>query len=107
MLQEMGIPGALLVTVLLIGMPAGAARLARRSRDPVIMATSAAIAGIWVGVLAMSWGSQPFLGNPITAVYWILAGVLATLRRLEAETRAGAAIEQPQPASREPRPLFA
>jgi hypothetical protein len=107
MLQEMGIPGTLLVTVLLIGMPVGAARLARRSRDPVTMATSAAIAGVWVGVLAMSWGSQPFLGNPITALYWILAGVFATLRRLEAEARETAASPRAQPASREPRPLLA
>jgi hypothetical protein len=107
MLQEMGIPGTLLVTVLLIGMPVGAARLARRSADPVIMATSAAIAGVWVGVLAMSWGSQPFLGNPITAFYWILAGVLASLRRLEAESRESAASEKPLPASRDRRPLFA
>lgn len=107
MLQEMGIPGALLVAVLLIGMPIGAARLARRSRDPVIMSTAAAIAGIWVGVLAMSWGSQPFLGNPITATYWILAGVLATLRRLEAEAPAAAAVERALPTSRATRPLFA
>jgi hypothetical protein len=107
MLQEMGIPGTLLATVLLIGMPVGAARLARRSRDPIIMATSAAIAGVWVGVLAMSWGSQAFLGNPITAVYWMLAGVLATLRRLEAEAATSAASVQAQPASREPRPLLA
>lgn len=107
MLQEMGIPGTLLATVLLIGMPVGAARLARRSRDPVIMATSASIAGIWVGVLAMSWGSQPFLSNPITAVYWMLAGVLATLHRLEAEATATAASEQADPASREPHSLLA
>jgi hypothetical protein len=71
------------------------------------MATSAAIAGVWVGVLAMSWGSQPFLGNPITAFYWILAGVLASLRRLEAESRESAASEKPLPASRDRRPLFA
>ena len=107
MLQEMGIPGTLMATVFLIGMPIGAARLARRSRDPVIMATAAAVAGIWVGVLGMSWGSQPFLGNPITAVYWILAGVLATLRRLEAEAPAAAAVESALPTSRATRPLLA
>jgi hypothetical protein len=76
----------------------GAVRLARHARDPVIVTTSAAIAGLLFAFLAMSWGSQPLLGNPITAYFWVLAGMLAAMRRMEEQAALEPAAE-PEPAA--------
>ena len=83
-LVEAGMPGLVILTTLLIGLLVGAARLARRARDPLITSASAAIAGLFFTYLVISWGSQPLLANPTLAFFWFLAGVLAALRRIEA-----------------------
>jgi hypothetical protein len=83
-LVEAGIPGLAMLTTLLVGLLWGAARLARRARDPLITSASAAIAGLFFTYLVISWGSQPLLANPTLAFFWFLAGVLAALRRIEA-----------------------
>jgi len=83
-LVEAGIPGLAILTTLLVGLLVGAARLARRARDPLITSASAAIAGLFFTYLVISWGSQPLLANPTLAFFWFLAGVLAALRRIEA-----------------------
>ena len=85
-LQETGIPGALMVTILLVGLPLTATRLARRARDPVVATGAAAVAGVFVAVLVMSWGSQPLISNPVTAYYWLLAGLLAAMARMERDS---------------------
>ena len=106
-LQELGIPGALMVTILLFGLPVTAVRLARSAHDPVVAAGAAAIAGIFVGVLVMSWGSQPLTSNPITAYYWLLAGVLAAMGRIERETEGTAEARAGHPSGDAARPLLA
>ena len=50
--------------------------------------TAAALTGIYVSIVAMSWGSSPLLGNPITACFWFYSGMLAAMRRMEAEAAA-------------------
>ncbi len=85
MIVETGVPGVVMLTLILLGMLAGAWRLARTAQDPTTVAAAAALAGFFFSILAMSWGSQPLLGNPITAYFWFLSGVLAALRRMEAE----------------------
>jgi hypothetical protein len=99
MLVEVGIPGLVMLTTILVGMLVGAARLALQARDPVIVTTSAAIAGLLFAFLAMSWGSQPLLGNPITAFFWVLAGMLAAMRRMEAQAAAVEPAAEPEPAA--------
>jgi len=84
-LVEAGIPGLAILTTLLVGLAVGAAKLARRSRDPLITTASAAIAGLFFTYLVISWGSQPLLANPTLAFFWFLAGVLAALRRMDAQ----------------------
>lgn len=95
MLVEAGIPGMLMITIILLGMLVGAVRLALGASDLVITATAAAIAGSFFSFLAMSWGSQPLLSNPITAYFWVLAGVLAAMRRMETEAARTEAVEEP------------
>jgi O-antigen ligase len=95
MIVETGVPGVLMLTTLLVGMLAGAVRLARRAVDPAVMASSAAVAGLLFAIVAMSWGSQPLLGNPITAWFWFLGGLLAALRRMETEARVDEPLEAP------------
>jgi hypothetical protein len=85
MIVEVGIPGMLMLTTVLLGMLAGAIRLARRAQDVIVAVTAAALAGLFFAILAMSWGSQPLLSNPITALFWVFAGLLAAMRRMEAE----------------------
>jgi hypothetical protein len=90
---EAGVPGMLMLTTILIGMTLGAARLARRASDPLVITGSAAIAGLFFAYFVMSWGSQPLLTNPLLAYFWMLCGVLAALRRVEAESAAQAVHE--------------
>ncbi|HTT67106.1 MAG TPA: hypothetical protein VMF70_03685 [Gemmatimonadales bacterium] len=87
---EAGIPGVVIWTIILVGLVGGAVRLARRSRDPFTASAAAAIAGLFFTYFVISWGSQPLLANPTLAYFWLLAGVLAALRRMEGEAAAEA-----------------
>jgi len=90
---EAGLPGVLIWTTILVGLTVGAVRLARRSRDPFTASAAAAIAGLFFTYFVISWGSQPLLANPTLAYFWLLAGVLAALRRMEAEAEPAAEAE--------------
>ena len=82
---EAGIPGLLIWVVILAGLTAGAVRLARRAQDPLVASAAAAIAGLFFTYIVVSWGSQPLLANPTLAYFWFLGGVLAALKRIEAD----------------------
>jgi len=92
-LTDVGIPGLAIMATIVVGMLGTAARLARRSRDPVISTAAASIAGIIFTFGVISWGSQPLLNNPTLAYFWLLAGVLAALRRIDAEPAESAPAE--------------
>jgi hypothetical protein len=94
MIVETGIPGMLMLTTVLIGMLAGAWRLARHATHPAVVAVAASLAGFYVSVLAMSYGSQPLLANPVTAYFWVFSGLLVALGRIDAQ----AAATPPEPA---------
>lgn len=87
MIVEGGLPAAIMLTWILVGMMRGGWRLARDAEDPVIIATAAALTGFYFSVLVMSWGSQPLLGNPITAYFWFLSGMLVAMRRMDDRRR--------------------
>jgi hypothetical protein len=80
MLVETGIPGTLMLTVILLGLGLKAARLARRSPSQEDAAFGALVAGFMLAMLIMSWGSQPLLANPTSAFFWLLGGL--AVRRL-------------------------
>ena len=86
MIVETGIPGMIVLTVILVGLGLRAVRLATRAQDPTIGAVAAVMAGFYFSIFAMSWGSQPLLGNPITAYFWLLSGVMVACERIEAAT---------------------
>jgi hypothetical protein len=90
-LTDAGIPGLAIMGTIVCGMLWAAVRLARRAADPLIAASAASIAGLLVTYVVVSWGSQPLLNNPTLAFFWLLAGVLAALRRIDAEPRPAAA----------------
>ncbi len=92
---EAGIPGVVIWTTILLGLTLGAVRLARRAQDPLISSAAAAIAGLFFTFFVISWGSQPLLSNPTLAYFWFLAGVLAALRRMDAEPEVEAAAPPP------------
>jgi len=83
MIVETGIPGMLMMSIVLIGLLVHAVKLARRAMDPAIASLAAALAGFYFSVFAMSWGSQPLLSNPITAYFWFFSGILVALERME------------------------
>jgi hypothetical protein len=83
MIVEGGIPALIMIMWILIGMMVRAVRLARRAQDPIIIPTAAALAGFYISILAMSYGSQPLLGNPITAHFWFFCGLCAAMQRIE------------------------
>jgi hypothetical protein len=88
MIAEVGIPGMVMLTWILLGMLVNAVQLSRSAADPLIAVSAAALAGMYASILAMSWGSQPLLGNPITACFWFYSGMLAGMRRIEADQAA-------------------
>lgn len=90
-IAEAGIPGLVMILWLLVGMTARSIRLARRAHDPTVMVMAAALSGFYVSILAMSYGSQPLLGNPITAFFWLLSGFGVAMERIEAHERIQAA----------------
>lgn len=83
MIVEGGIPALIMIMWILIGMLFRALRLARRADDPIIGATAAALTGFYFSILVMSYGSQPLLGNPITAYFWFFSGMCAAMQRIE------------------------
>jgi hypothetical protein len=103
MIVETGLPGMLMLTTILLGMLVGAARLARTAGDPLMVAVAAATAGLFAGLLLMSWGSQPLMSNPLTAYFWFLSGVVASMGRLE---NASHATEEEEPAEDIPEPVL-
>lgn len=82
MLVETGLPGTFLLTAILLGVGALAARLSRRTAHPADSALGGLTAGFAVAFLVMSWGSQPLMANPTQAVFWFLGG-MAVRRWLE------------------------
>lgn len=92
---EAGIPGLLIWATMLVGLVVNAVTLARRARDPLVATAAAAIAGLFFTYAVISWGSQPLLSNPTLAYFWLLAGVLAALRRMDAEPGTVDAIPAP------------
>lgn len=93
MIVETGIPGLLMIVILMGGFAFGAARLARGAADPLVAATAGGLAGIFVAYLVMSWGSQPLEGSPTLAAFWAYAGIYAALRRLAADVSDPAAAQ--------------
>ncbi len=85
---DAGIPGLLIMGTVVLGLLWGAVRLARRASDPIISVAAGTIAGVFFSYAVISWGSQPLLNNPTLAFFWLLAGVLAALRRLNDEVPA-------------------
>jgi len=94
MIVEGGLPAAIMLTWILFGMLSRAVKLARNSEDETITATAAALAGLYFSIAVMSWGSQPLLGNPITAYFWFLSGMCAAMQRMEARSAAEALEEE-------------
>ncbi len=86
-IAEAGIPGLIMILWLLFGMFFRSVRLARTAQDPVIMVMAAANAGFFFSIAAMSYGSQPLLANPITAFFWLFAGMGVAMERIEARAR--------------------
>ena len=98
MIVETGIPGVVMMFVVMAGFLVGSARLARSAGDPVVAAAAASLAGVFLAFLVISWGSQPLQGNPTLAAFWAFAGLFAALQRMEANAPAGDAEAAPPPA---------
>lgn len=77
MLVETGIPGTLLLTVILLGLTVKAIQLARHAASQEDSAFGAMVAGYMLAMLIMSWGSQPLMSNPTLAYFWLLGGMAA------------------------------
>ena len=92
MIVETGIPGTLIMTIILIGLGLRAVRLSRRAPTVEDSAFGSLVAGYMLAMFIMSWGSQPLLANPTVAFFWFLGG-MAGRRLYEVEAaRAGKVI---------------
>ena len=75
MIVETGIPGTLIMTIILVGLGLRAVRLSRRAPTVEDSAFGSLVAGYMLAMLVMSWGSQPLLANPTIAFFWFLGGM--------------------------------
>ena len=92
MIVETGIPGTLIMTIILIGLGLRAVRLSRRAPTVEDSVFGSLVAGYMLAMFVMSWGSQPLLANPTVAFFWFLGG-MAGRRLYEVEAaRAGEVI---------------
>ncbi len=85
MISETGVPGVIMMMTILIGLMVGATKLAGRAGDTLAVDLCAGIAGLFFAILVMSWGGQPLMTNPVTAYFWLFAGLYAAALRLETE----------------------
>ena len=53
-----------------------------------VIVTQAGSLGQYYDIEGTSWSEPPLLANPITAMFWFYAGLLASMRRMEAEAAA-------------------
>ena len=81
MIVETGIPGTLLLTIMMIGLGIQAVRLSRQAPTLEDSVFGALVAGYMLSIFVMSWGSQPLLANPTLAFFWFLGGMAS--RRLQ------------------------
>ncbi|MFB3113147.1 MAG: hypothetical protein ACE10G_14045 [Gemmatimonadales bacterium] len=81
MIVETGIPGTLLLTIIMIGLGIRAVRLSRQAPTLQDSVFGALVAGYMLSIFVMSWGSQPLLANPTLAFFWFLGGMAS--RRLQ------------------------
>ena len=81
MIVETGIPGTLLLTIMMIGLGIRAVRLSRQAPTLEDSVFGALVAGYMLSIFVMSWGSQPLLANPTLAFFWFLGGMAS--RRLQ------------------------
>ncbi len=75
MIVETGIPGTLIMTIILVGLGLRAVKLSRRAPTVEDSVFGSLVAGYMLAMLVMSWGSQPLLANPTTAFFWFLGGM--------------------------------
>ncbi len=75
MIVETGIPGTLIMTIILVGLGLRAVRLSRRAPTVEDSVFGSLVAGYMLAMLVMSWGSQPLLANPTIAFFWFLGGM--------------------------------
>jgi hypothetical protein len=75
MLVETGIPGTVMLTIMLVAFIIISIRLALRGAQQMDRGLGALAAGYLVAILVMSWGSQPLMSNPTLAFFWFLAGL--------------------------------
>lgn len=95
---ELGVFGLAIALALLAVIVYRAARVHLRIRDPRLKFVSAAILALMVWVLVYSIKAQYFDLDPINIYFWLLAGILMGLPRLERR-------EAEEPAEPEPEPV--
>ena len=97
MIVETGIPGTLLLTIMMIGLGIRAVRLSRQAPTLEDSVFGALVAGYMLSIFVMSWGSQPLLANPTLAFFWFLGGMAS--RRLQdvQDQQAGETAVTPEP----------
>ena len=97
MIVETGIPGTLLLTIMMIGLGIQAVRLSRQAPTLEDSVFGALVAGYMLSIFVMSWGSQPLLANPTLAFFWFLGGMAS--RRLQdvQDQRAAETAVTPEP----------
>ncbi len=97
MIVETGIPGTLLLTIIMIGLGIRAVRLSRQAPTVEDSVFGSLVAGYMLAMFIMSWGSQPLLANPTIAFFWFLGGMAS--RRLQdvQDQQAGETAVTPEP----------
>jgi len=81
-IAEVGIPGSIILTALLVAMILRGLDGIRRTQDLDYIAAQAVLTSCLIMVMSGLWGAEGVLYNPEAAYYWFFSGVLMKLVKL-------------------------
>jgi hypothetical protein len=94
-IAEIGIPGSLILTLIIFSVLYKGFVGVRRARDGELASIQAAILCSLFMVVFGLWGAEGLLYNPESAFFWFFSGVLMKLARMSAEPEVESNPESP------------
>jgi hypothetical protein len=82
-ISELGIPGALIITIIMVMIVIRGAKGLRLIKNPGVSAAQAVILSSLIMIIVGLWGAEGILYNPEAAFFWFFSGVLMRLPDLD------------------------
>jgi len=96
LLSDLGIPGAIIMLAIIFSLIYRGIKSLKLLRDTELAYAAAAIIALFITLMIQSWGAMPLTGNPYTAYFWFLAGVLIKIPLIDRKNAGNHELLQPQ-----------